>query len=118
MNVLVFQRIAIEFLIDIVRFPIWWYTGGLFRVGKGMWNMLREANMTLAPGLWLKNIFVPMFGQTDWQGRLTSIFMRTVNIIGRGIALIFVTILYAGIFLMWVFFPLFVLYMLSISLFG
>ena len=47
----------------------------------------------LALGVWIKNIFVPMFGQRDWQSRLISVFMRIVNIVGRSIALFFWTLI-------------------------
>jgi len=33
--------------------------------------------------VWLKNLFAPMFGQTDWQGRLISFFMRLAVLGGR-----------------------------------
>lgn len=41
---------------------------------------------SMAVGVWVKNIFVPMFGQRDWQSRIISFVMRVVNIIGRSFA--------------------------------
>ncbi len=117
MWVLVLQRIAVEFVFDVVYFPLWWYTSGLKRVGLGCLRLMQQANMNLAPGLWLRNIFVPMFGQTDWQGRLTSVFMRAINVIGRGIALVVATIFIIHLFLFWLALPVFVVYMLGQSFF-
>ena len=61
--------------------------------------MLRRGNSSLGVLLWLKNLFVPMFGQRDWQGRLVSVFMRLVQVIARGVAfvawIIFITIVLA-----------------------
>jgi hypothetical protein len=35
--------------------------------------------------LWLANLFTPMFGQRDWQGRIISFVMRLVQLMGRTI---------------------------------
>jgi len=101
MFILILQRVALDFLLSIIYFPLWWYSGGIKKAGRYAINLFLNGNANLAPGLWLKNIFVPMFGQTDWQGRLVSILMRFVNIIFRFIGLI----LWAGVtvvvFLLW-----------------
>ena len=46
----------------------------------------------LAIKVWIKNIFVPMFGMHDWQSRIISFFMRVVQIIGRAIVLCILTV--------------------------
>ncbi len=116
MNVLIFQRMLIELVLDIVYFPIWWYTAGarhalLFCVG-----LVRQGNMQMAPGLWLKNIFVPMFGQYDWQGRIVSFMMRFFNVIFRSIGLFVWTLVCFVLFVLGVIFPMFVIYMLLIAI--
>lgn len=106
MLILVLQRICLDALIDVVYFPIWWYTGGIkFMVSKCL-DIIKGGNESLAPGLWLKNIFVPMFGQWDFQGRLISFFMRLVQVVARSIALL-VWIAFAwGLFLFWLVLPI------------
>jgi hypothetical protein len=42
---------------------------------------------SLSLGVWLKNIFVPMYGQRDWESRLISVFMRSVQIVFRSLGL-------------------------------
>jgi len=76
-----------------------------------------EGNGNLAPGLWLKNIFVPMFGQTDWQGRITSFFMRLVNVIGRGMGLLIWTMVVWILFLMYLTIPIIVVFQIASNLF-
>lgn len=117
MTLLVIQRIILEFLLDIIYLPLWWYTGGVKNALFFCWHLLQAGNLRLAPGLWLRNIFVPMFGQADWRGRLVSFFMRVVNVIGRSIALFFWLLIVVFIFGLWLAFPIFVVYMLSLSLF-
>ncbi|MBI5728363.1 MAG: hypothetical protein HY984_01260 [Candidatus Magasanikbacteria bacterium] len=84
--------------------------------GKRVWQFFLLGNVSLAPGLWLKNIFVPMFGQADWQGRLMSFFMRLMNVIVRGALLMIWLTVVAAIFLVWPIVPLVVVYFLRRSL--
>ncbi len=118
MWVILVQRLALEFLLDILYFPLWWFSGGVKKAGGFCIGILSTANGYLAPGLWLKNIAVPMFGQYDWQGRLISIFMRLVNVVGRSIALFFVLIFILALLLIWLVFPIVVVMMLAIAFFG
>jgi len=113
MWVLVIQRMLLEFVLDILYFPIWWYTGGAKKALVWCYYQWQDANIQMAPGLWLKNIFVPMFGQHDWQGRLMSFFIRFCNVIVRSIFLLIWTGILAVVFVLWMIFPLCVLYMLS-----
>ncbi len=117
MWILVFQRLLIEFVIDFFYFPIWWYTQGLKHHALVCLDLVKNANMRFAPGLWLKNIFVPMFGQYDWQGRLVSFFMRFINVILRSIAMVVWIVIVLGVFLLWIVIPVVVIYLLSVSLF-
>jgi len=102
----------IEFILDFFYFPIWWYTDGARRVLMFCVNMIKEVNAMMSPGLWLKNIFVPMFGQYDFQGRLVSVFVRFLNIIFRTIGLLVWVILVIVLFFIWILLPMGVLYFL------
>ncbi|OGH60048.1 MAG: hypothetical protein A2725_00150 [Candidatus Magasanikbacteria bacterium RIFCSPHIGHO2_01_FULL_33_34] len=112
MWVLIVQRIAIDFLLHIVYFPVWWYTGGVKKAGLYCLDLLLAGNEYLAPDLWIRNIFVPMFGQTDWQGRLVSFFIRFVNIIFRVIGFILWTAVVIVVFALWLVWPIFVVYLI------
>lgn len=106
----------IELVLDIVYFPVWWYTAGARHALLFCVDLVRQGNMQMAPGLWLKNIFVPMFGQYDIQGRIVSFMMRFFNVIFRSIGLLIWTLVCVALFVLWVVFPMGVLYMLTISL--
>ncbi len=110
MYVLAFQRLIIEALIDVFYFPIWWYSFGAVKAAEWCFNLLKEGNMNLAPGIWLTNIFVPMFGQYDWQGRIISFLMRVVQIIFRGAALLAWTLVCLALFIIWLVLPLLIGY--------
>jgi len=113
MFLLVFQRLLLEAILDIVYFPVWWFTKGLAHAARWCFGLLKSGNNTLAPGLWIANIFVPMYGQFDWQGRIISFLMRFVQIIARSIALIAWLVFCFALFLIWILLPLAVVYGLA-----
>ena len=85
-----FLSVARFFLIDlagsVVWFPIWWYTKGLARVATACAATIHYRAESYGFRIWLRNFFVPMFGQHDFTGRLISLFMRTLVLIWRSIA--------------------------------
>jgi len=95
----------IDLLWGVLRFPIWWYTGGAIFVGTWAFNTVFGYTKMLAVGVWIKNIFVPMFGFYDWQSRLISVFMRLANIIGRSIAVAILSVLIACLFVIYLLLP-------------
>ena len=117
MWILVLQRMTIEFLFDLIYFPVWWYTGGVKHAFKYCIHLFKSGNANLAPGLWLKNILVPMFGQSDFQGRLVSFFMRLANVFFRSLLLLFWLLIVILVFIFWIAFPLFIVMMIINSFF-
>ncbi|MDD4477147.1 MAG: hypothetical protein PHY40_03245 [Patescibacteria group bacterium] len=110
MFVLVLQQLFAEAFLDFIYFPFWWYTKGAKRAAILCLNLLNYGNLKLAPGLWLRNIFVPMYGQYDWQGRIVSFFIRLVQVIIRAAALVFWASVCFALFLVWVSIPAAVIY--------
>ena len=111
---LFFQTLKVSFLeivADILYFPIWWYTGGLWLQVKGVLRSLGSHKDSLAIGIWVKNIGKPMYGQYDLTGRLISFFARSAQIIGRLIWLAIWAVLLLIWLLIWILIPLFVIYL-------
>ena len=95
---------------DAITFPWWWYTRGLRRVAGWATRTLKGWERTVGLRVWLKNLFTPMFGQTDWQGRMISFFMRLAVLVGRllqmlfgSIAVLIMTLIYLALppFVIW-----------------
>lgn len=103
-------KIVVEIITDILMFPVWWYTRGFFYCLKNVWRFLGRRQESISLFVWIKNIFKPMYGQTDWQGILISIFIRVVQIIVRSMAMIFWLFFSVFILLMWLVIPVFVIY--------
>jgi len=90
---------------DILFFPFWWYSFGLFKMLVWLKNFLSDKQRSLGLGVWIKNIFVPMYGQRDWQGIMISIFIRSVQIFFRSIAMLVWALLAFVFFWLWLLFP-------------
>lgn len=102
------KSIFLDWIGEILYFPLWWYSRGLVNnvvyVGTSIKNSARD----LALPLMLKNIFKPMYGQYDRQGRFISFIMRVLLIFSRLIVFLFLFIGYLIILLFWIVFPIIV----------
>jgi len=98
-------KIIISLILEIVYFPIWWYSVGFLRFLKDVGNFFIGREKSLGFFIWLKNIFVPMYGQYDWTGRLISFFIRLVQIIFRGLLLLFWLLICLFVLLFWLALP-------------
>ncbi len=110
MFILVLPRLLAETFLDFLYFPFWWYTVGTYRAWLWCFEKMSAGNDYLAPGLWLRNIFVPMYGQYDWEGRIISFFMRLFQVITRSLVLFVWVILCFCLFLFWLALPILAAY--------
>jgi len=100
------SQIIIKTILEIAYFPIWWYSFGLVEAGKKLGIFWLNQEKSLGLRVWVKNIFVPMYGQYDWAGRIISFFIRLIQIIFRGFILIFwLGVALVG-FLLWLIVPM------------
>lgn len=95
-----------ETLGSVIRFPFWWYTEGLLEAARWCARGLRYRWESAGIAIWVKNFFVPMYGQHDLAGRLVSVFMRLVVLVGRLIGLIIEATGYALLLTAWVLLPI------------
>jgi hypothetical protein len=109
MYALAFQKVIIEAILDIFYFPIWWYSLGLVKAGRWCLGFLQGGAEMFAPGVWIKNVFVPMYGQYDWEGRIISFFMRVFQIIVRSVAMVIWLWITLVIFFGYLAIPLFII---------
>lgn len=98
---------------DFLYFPIWWYSVGLFRFLKRQKIFISHRYQASALGVWAKNIFVPMYGQTDIASRIISFFVRLFQIITRSIIMLFWLILSLLVILLYLTSPILIIYALT-----
>ena len=82
-------QITLKILGEIVYFPIWWYGPGLVRTIRKLGLFWLDQGRMIGFSVWLRNIFVPMYGQSDLAGRLISFVMRLIQVVLRGTVLLF-----------------------------
>ncbi len=93
----------------ILYFPVWWYSIGFYRFAKRIFLFWKEQAYALAVLIWIKNIFVPMYGQGDFVGRLISFGVRLVQIIVRSIILLIWLMFCLILILFWLALPLLII---------
>lgn len=101
--------IFLDLIGDFFYFPIWWYTVGFKKVILSCFQSIQDTEERLNLMIWIKNLFVPMFGEYDWQGRIISFFMRLAQIIFRSIFLLIWSLLALSFLMFWLILPLFIL---------
>ncbi|MBU0540559.1 hypothetical protein KKF59_02215 [Patescibacteria group bacterium] len=81
------RYVFLDYLGSILWFPVWWYTKGLMLMVEKTRRSLNYRIKSYSFAIWLKNFFVPMYGQYDITGRFVSVFMRFVILLARIVAL-------------------------------
>ncbi len=109
-NTLYSTKVILNLLKDLVFFPIWWYSFGLYNLLIKMKKFLKNRQRALAFFVWMKNIFVPMYGRTDIGGRLISFFVRLFQIIFRGLLMVFWVLVSFSVLFIWLALPIFSFY--------
>jgi len=95
------RLVFVDLIGSVVWFPVWWYTTGLKNMIVWCVEGINYRRRQYAIGLWVRNFFVPMYAQYDWGGRLVSIWMRFVVIIGRSLGLVLEGLAYAFLVVCW-----------------
>ncbi|MDG1949516.1 MAG: hypothetical protein P8J32_01680 [bacterium] len=82
----VLQALISETIREILWFPLWWYTKGLKLTLKKLANAVKNSVKLFGLDIWVKNLFVPMYGETSITGRIISFMVRLFMIVIRGLA--------------------------------
>lgn len=109
-------QIISQILGEILYFPVWWYGAGLLRLSRALWRFLKAWSASLGFWVWLKNIFVPMYGQRDFASRIISFVMRFFQIIIRGLALLFLSLILLIVLVFWLTLPILLVLALAYQL--
>ena len=110
----IFGSVVLGALKEVVYFPLWWYTRGIAIVVKFAGEGISGWNMRTGFGVWLRNVFTPMFGQRDAVGRMISFCIRCANIVIRGIGLALALIGYVALVVAWIAAPIIFVYQIFV----
>lgn len=72
-----------EFLLDVLWWPVWWYSRGTIIGTRAMYDWWRWVGWRIGLTLHARYLFRPMYGETGWQNRLISFGVRLVMLISR-----------------------------------
>jgi len=101
-----FGKVIFAIIWDFVYLPIWWYSRGFLDLANRLWRFIKKREASLGFSVWLRNIFVPMYGQSDFAGRLISFVIRFVQVIFRGGFLLFLILLTVVVLIFYLLLPL------------
>lgn len=87
------QAIVTEVIYLIARFPFWWYGRGVVIMLQWGKDAIYGTYQFLALGIWIRNLFVPMFGDVTIPGRLISFGVRLFMIGFKTIGLLVFSVL-------------------------
>ncbi len=95
---------------SIGYFPLWWYSRGFFSYLQTIGASLQRFNEVLGVSIWVRNIFVPLYGQTDIAGRSMSFLIRVANIIARGAVFVLIAAAHLILATLWLAAPLIIIF--------
>jgi len=87
-------------------FPRWWYTRGLLLTTNRLQQLWKYSLHATSISVWMRNFFVPMYGDTSLAGRFISFFLRFVMVLGKSVFLLGGLVGLVVIFLGYLLFPL------------
>ncbi|MFA4818557.1 MAG: hypothetical protein WC621_01810 [Patescibacteria group bacterium] len=94
-------QLIFEFLADVVRFPWWWYGGGLKQLAAWSGRAWANTRARVGLGIFVKYFFKPMYQDYSWQGRIISLVMRSILLIVKLVHLLVAGVVYLIPILLW-----------------
>jgi hypothetical protein len=115
-NILSFLKlIFIDLIVEIIYFPFWWYSSGLYRTGIFCLQQIKKQWDNMGLAIHIKFLFKPMYAQRDFAGRVISFFARLIQLIFKLIIFLVFIVIFLLIFLLWMALPLIILWQIKIN---
>lgn len=103
-----------EIVLDVVRFPLWWYGPGLVRAVRSIASELVLGSQRLSLTILVRNLLKPMFGDYTRSGRIISFFMRIIVFVFRLAVMAAWIVLLIGFFAVYLILPAVAVYFLVV----
>lgn len=97
--------------VEIFSWPKWWYSEGLWWLILQSKNYILHQAKNLRLAIWVRYLFVPMFGMSDPISRLISFFIRLLAIIGKLLLLGLMSLIVVGLLSLYVCLPPLIIYL-------
>ena len=103
---------------ELLMMPIWWYTSGLVLALSMTKNSISNMVDFFGLRIWIKNLFVPMYGETTISGKIISFFVRLFMILVQSMGVILLSLLIVVAFFIYLIFLPIVAFLLLNNTFG
>jgi hypothetical protein len=103
--------IFVDIVGDFLYWPVWWYSRGFMEAVIFAWEQIKKEWLVLGLGIWLKNLFSPMFRDRSVLGRLISLGVRMVILVWRLMWFLAWLIIILGLVALWLILPVGSLFM-------
>jgi hypothetical protein len=94
----------------VTDFLVHWYIKSAFMYSNFVINYLELIDKTFAWKITAKNIFKPLYGDYSFLGYIFGFFFRLIRLIVASVVYVCLFIIAVGIYIIWIFFPPFLLY--------
>ncbi|MFA7662440.1 MAG: hypothetical protein WCX88_00805 [Patescibacteria group bacterium] len=101
---------VIDILLDIIHFPVWWYSSGFIKTLKVCGLSIQNSYHDSAIGILLRNMFKPMYGEYSFTGRVISFFARIFILLFKLIQLVIWIVVLLATLLLWLGLPIIAIY--------
>jgi len=107
-----------ELVLDIIYFPVWWYTKGLKKAGVFFISEAQDWANRLSIRILFRNLLKPMYGDYSRSGRIISFFMRIIVFGAKLVMMVIWLIVLLALLLLWLVLPVFIAYLIILNLTG
>ncbi len=111
----VFKLIFVDLILEIVYFPLWWYSSGLYEIISFCLRQIKKQWENMSLEIHFKFLFKPMYAQRDFAGRAISFFARLIQLILKLIVFLIFSLIILGIFILWITLPIIVIWQIIIN---
>ena len=111
----IFKLVFVDLILEIIYFPFWWYSSGLYRTGVFCLKQIKKQWNNIGLGINFKFLFKPMYAQRDFAGRAISFFVRLVQLIFKLFSFLIFVLILVLIFILWILLPLFIIWQIKLN---
>jgi nitrogen fixation/metabolism regulation signal transduction histidine kinase len=105
-----FVYLAQRLLYRFLDFFHHWYVDGSRAFGRSFMKTMRSVDDSFAVAITLRHFFEPLYKDYSVVGRIMGFFFRTLRVIIGGIFYLFLAVLFAIAYLVWIAIPITILY--------
>jgi hypothetical protein len=111
----IFKLIFVDLILEIIYFPFWWYSSGLYRTGAFSLKQIAQQWNNMGMGIHFKFLFKPMYAQRDFSGRVISFFARFIQLIFKLVVFLILILIFLALFLLWIILPIIIIWQIKLN---